>query len=100
MTARSSCDADRALNDLGELVKALDESIVGSQPGGTTVGEILDAALELLMTGTSPQNVNNVELTAGDLTGIIGLINESFDPDPTGFVTACDYDDWCVINLS
>ncbi|WP_432474752.1 hypothetical protein [Amphritea sp. HPY] len=88
----TDCDADRALNDLGERVEALDESVVGSQPDGSTVGEILDAALALLMTGTSPQNVNNVELSSGDLTGIIGLINESFDPDPTGFVTACDYD--------
>jgi hypothetical protein len=75
------------LSDLGKLVEALDESAAG-----TTIGEILDAALALLMTDTDPQNVNSVDLTAGDLTGIIGLINESFDPDPTGFVTAYDYD--------
>lgn len=37
--------------------------------------------------------VNGVSLTKGDLTQILGLINESFDEGAaTGFVTAYDAD--------
>lgn len=87
------CDPGFVLSDLGLLVAALDEAVGGTLAEGTTVGEILDAALTLLTSGTDPQDVNGVDLTAGDLTAIIGLINESYDDGViNGFVTAFDID--------
>ena len=48
---------------------------------------------DLLEGGSDPQDVHGVELSAGDLTKIIGLINESYDNGViTGFVTAFDAD--------
>ncbi len=92
--ADGECDGGTvALTALGEKVEDLDETTSGSEPAGTTVQEILDAADDLLDSGPDPQNVNGAMLSAGDLTGILGLINESYDEgDPTGFVTAFDAD--------
>jgi hypothetical protein len=74
------------LSALGAKVAALDDA-------GTTVQEILDASLTLMMGGANPQTVNGVDLYAGDLTNIIGLINESYDEGtPTAFVTEFDAD--------
>lgn len=74
------------LSVLGAKVAALDDA-------GTTVQDILDASLALLAGGADPQTVNGVDLSAGDLTKIIGLINESYDEGiPTAFVTAFDAD--------
>ncbi len=89
----TECTDAPVLNDLGEKVEDLDETTSGTEPEGTTVQEILDAADDLLDGGGDPQDVNGVMLTQGDLTKILGLINESYDEgDPTGFVTAFDAD--------
>ena len=45
------------------------------------------------MSGDASVDVNGVPLTRGDLTGILGLINESYDAGAiSGFVTAFDAD--------
>lgn len=87
------CDAGTlVLSDLGDLVAALDEATGGVLPEGTTVGEILDAALTFL-TGGDPNPFMGETVTEGDLTAIIGLINESYDEGViNGFVTAFDAD--------
>lgn len=80
------------LSDLGVLVAALDEATGGTLAEGTTVGEVLAAALTLL-TGGDPNPFMGETVTAGDLTAIIGLINESYDDGViNGFVTAFDID--------
>lgn len=82
------CDCGTvALSTLGLLVSDLDDA-------GTTVQEILDAALSLLASGDADIDVNGDTLTRDDVTDILGLINESYDEGvPTGFVTAFDADD-------
>jgi hypothetical protein len=83
----SVCDAGTiVLTTLGSKVTDLDAA-------GTTVQNILDAAYSLLASGNTTVVVNGVTLTEGDLTKILGLINESYDEGvPTGFVTAFDAD--------
>ncbi len=66
------CDGAVSLTDLGQKVQDLDIA-------GTTVGDILAAALDLLENGNDPQDVHSVSLSAGDLTAILGLINESYE---------------------
>ena len=79
------------LTDLGALVQRLDRA-------GTTVGDMLLAADDLLMAGatvTTTIDVGpaDVELTQLDVTKILSLINKSYDEGvPTGLVTAWDYD--------
>lgn len=74
------------LSPLGEAVADLDGA-------GTTVADILAAADALLASGDASIAVNGVILTRGDVTKILGLINESYDEgSPTGFVTAFDAD--------
>jgi hypothetical protein len=81
------CDAGTVtLTSLGSKVTDLDAA-------GTTVQDILDAAYTLLASGDTTVLVNGVVLTKGDMTQILGLINESFDEGvATGFVTAFDAD--------
>jgi hypothetical protein len=80
------CDAAPTLTALGIKVAALDTA-------GTTVQQILVAA-DLLIASSDPSIVvNGVTLTRGDMTDILGLINESFDEGvATGLVTAFDAD--------
>lgn len=80
--------------DPGTLVlSALGAKVAALDAASTTVQDILDAALALLAGGADPQMVNGVDLYVGDLTTIIGLINESYDEGiPTAFVTAFDAD--------
>jgi hypothetical protein len=60
---------------------------------GTTVQNILDAAYALMASGDTSVMVNGVTLTKGDVTKILGLINESYDEGlATGFITAFDAD--------
>ena len=89
----TECTDVPVLSDLGMKVEALD-----MVAGGTTVGDILAAALVLLLTDTDPQTINGESCTEGDLKSIVGLINEAFDEDDstgvdiTGFVTGFDAD--------
>jgi hypothetical protein len=89
LDADDACDAGTiTLTSLGSKVTALDAA-----PAGTTVQNILDAAVSLLTSGNVSIVVNGVTLTKGELTQILGLINESFDEGvATGFVTAFDED--------
>lgn len=81
-------DGTITLTSLGAKIAALDAA-----PSGTTVQNILDAALNLLISGNASISLNGVTLTKGDLTEILGLINESFDEgEASGFVTAFDAD--------
>ncbi len=79
------------LTDLGYLVQLLDRA-------GTTVGDMLDAADDLLLQGATATTTidvgpGDVELTQLDVTNILSLINKSYDEGiPTGVVTAWDYD--------
>lgn len=84
-----ACDAGTVtLTSLGAKVAALDAAAAG-----TTMQNILDAGFSLLTWGSASVDVNGVTLTKGDLTQILGLINESFDEGvATGFVTAYDAD--------
>ncbi|MCH7543381.1 MAG: hypothetical protein IIB65_07065 [Proteobacteria bacterium] len=87
------CDGSPTLTPLGMVVTALDETTLGSEAEGTTVAEILAAADDLIHTGDDDIEVNGVTVTRGDMTAILGLINESYDEGtPTGFVTAFDAD--------
>jgi hypothetical protein len=81
------CDAGTALlSPLGEKVAELDAA-------GTTVDDLVAAALALLVSGAESIELHGVPLGRGDLTGLLGLANESYDEgDPTGFVTAFDAD--------
>jgi hypothetical protein len=85
--ADSVCDAGTiVLSTLGSKVTDLDAA-------GTTIQNILDAAYSMLALGATTVVVNGVTLTKGDLTQILGLINESYDEGaPTGFITAFDAD--------
>jgi len=79
-------DATLLLSGLGVRAAALDAA-------GTTVHELVAAAFEFLATGLASPEVHGVELAAGDLTALLGLVNESYDEgEPTGFVTAFDAD--------
>jgi hypothetical protein len=77
------CDAGTVvLSPLGTLALALDEA-------GTTVEELLDAAIALVLSGASTVDLHGVTLTAEDVAELLGLVNESYDEGvPTGFVTA------------
>lgn len=87
------CDGSPTLTPLGVVVTALDETTLGSAAEGTTVAEILAAADDLIHTGDDDIEVNGVTVTRGDMTAILGLINESYhEGTPTGFVTAFDID--------
>ena len=88
------CDGGTVtLTALGMVVVALDETTMGSEAEGTTVAEILIAADLLIESGDDDIEVNGVTVTRGDMTAILGLINESYDEGtPTGFVTAFDAD--------
>lgn len=85
------CDAGTVvLTALGEIVSALDLA-------GTTVGDALiaaDAYIEAYGSNIKPGDpitINGVDLTAGNLVSILGLINSSYDNGmPTGFVTLGD----------
>lgn len=85
------CDAGTVvLTPLGEIVSALDLA-------GTTVGDALMAAdayiaaYGLAIKPGDPITINGVDLTAGNLVSILGLINTSYDNGmPTGFVTLGD----------
>jgi len=81
------CDSGSlVLSELGELVQALDDA-------GTTVDDICTAALTLLDQDLSSVMVNDVEVSRGDMTDILGLINESYDEGvPSGFITMGDVD--------
>jgi len=81
------CDPGTVLlTTLGSKITELDDA-------GTTVQNILDGAYSLLASGDTTVVVNGVILTRGDLTQILGLINESYDEGvATGFVTAFDAD--------
>jgi len=84
------CGGAVALSDLGQKVEELDIA-------GTTVQNILDAADDMIngagLNVDGTVTLNGVNLTAGDLTKILGLINESFDAGViTGFVAAFDAD--------
>jgi hypothetical protein len=85
--ADAVCDAGTViLTTLGYKVTDLDAA-------GTTIQNILDAVYSLLASGDTTVVVNGVTLTRGDVTQILGLINESYDEGvATGFVTAFDAD--------
>ena len=80
------CDGGTVvLNALGWVVTDLDAE-------GTTVGDVLDVADDYIETPVDVDpsdtvNINSVDLTVGQLTKILGMINESYDAGtPTGFV--------------
>lgn len=85
--ADMACDSGTVtLTPFGSKITALDVA-------GTTVQDILEGAYALLDSGDTTVLVNGVMLTKGDLTQILGLINEAFDEGvATGFVTAFDAD--------
>lgn len=86
-------DADGACDANSETLTSLGNKVADLDAAGTTVEDILDAAFSLLQSGALTIDVNDVTLTKGDLTHILGLINESFDEGlATGFVTAFDAD--------
>ncbi|MBY4677410.1 hypothetical protein [Marinobacterium arenosum] len=72
-------------SELGAKVAALDDA-------GTSVHEVYDAAMSLLLGGLESVDLNSVSLSRGDMTAILGMINESYDGQPSGFVTAWDVD--------
>ncbi len=94
--ALGSCtdvDADMVCDSGTIILSSLGSKVTALDAAGTTVQDILDAADTLLASGGTEVLVNGVILTKGDLTQILGLINESFDEGvPTGFVTAFDAD--------
>jgi hypothetical protein len=86
-------DFDQVCDPGTLLLSALGSKVADLDAAGTMVQVILDAALALLQGGANPQNVNGVALSDGDLTTILGLINESYDEGvPTAFVTENDTD--------
>lgn len=86
-------DADSVCDASTEVLTALGDKVADLDAFGTTVEDILNAAFNLLQSGALTIDVNRVTLTKGDLTQILGLINESFDEGvATGFVTAFDAD--------
>ena len=81
--------------DSGTVVlTALGTKVADLDTAGTTVQQILTAADTLIAnSGQTDITVNGVTLSRGDVTKILGLINESYDNGtPTGFVTAFDAD--------
>jgi hypothetical protein len=86
-------DADGACDANSETLTSLGNKVTDLDAAGTTVEDILNAAFNLLQSGALTIDVNGVTLTKGDLTQILGLINESFDEGlATGFITAYDAD--------
>jgi hypothetical protein len=86
-------DADGACDANSETLTSLGNKVADLDAAGTTVEDILNAAFNLLQSGALMIDVNGVTLTKGDVTQILGLINESFDEGlATGFVTAYDAD--------
>ncbi len=85
--ADSRCDGGSVLlSALGQKAAALDAA-------GTTVDDVVAAAFALLVGGADAVELRGVPLERGELTGLLGLLNESYDEgDPTGFVTAFDAD--------
>ena len=86
-------DADSVCDASTEVLTALGDKVADLDAFGTTVEDILNAAFNLLQSGAFTIDVNGVTLTKGDMTQILGLINESFDEGvATGFVTVFDAD--------
>jgi hypothetical protein len=86
-------DSDQVCDPGSLLLSALGAKVAALDAAGTRVQEVLDAALSRMLGGVDPQTVNGVDLSAGDLTTVIGLINESYDEGTsTAFVTAYDAD--------
>jgi hypothetical protein len=86
-------DADGACDANSETLTSLGNKVTDLDAAGTTVEDILNAAFNLLQSGALTIDVNGVTLTKGDLTQILGLVNESFDEGlATGFITAYDAD--------
>lgn len=87
------CDAGTVvINTLGDVVVLLDAQ-------STTVGDVLaavDAYIELYGDVIDPADtiaINGIDVTVGQATKILGLINESYDAGTiTGFVTVTDLD--------
>lgn len=81
------CDTDTlVLSELGELVQALDDA-------ETTVEDICTTALSMIENDSPSILVNGVEVSRGDMTDILGMINESYDEGtPSGFITLGDVD--------
>jgi hypothetical protein len=81
------CDTGSiVLSGIGAKVSDLDAA-------GTTVEDIFLAAYSLLTSGDATTVVNGVTLSVGELTDVIGLINESYDEGAiSGFVTSFDAD--------
>ena len=81
------CDGGTVtFSGVGEEAAALDAA-------GTTVDELVAAAFAFLGSGLATTDLHGVDLDAGDLTALIGLVNESYDEgEPTGFVAAFDAD--------
>jgi hypothetical protein len=74
------------LSALGDLAQALDDA-------GTTVEDVCDAAVAMIIDDLESVSVNGVDLTRDDMADILGLINESYDEGtPTGFITLGDVD--------
>ncbi len=80
------CDSGTlVLSELGVLVQALDDA-------QTTVEDICTAALSMIEEDLSSIMVNDVEVSRGDMTDILSMINESYDEGPSGFITMGDVD--------
>jgi hypothetical protein len=81
------CDAGTlVLSALGNLVQTLDDV-------STTVEDVCNAAIAIILGDLESILVNGVEVTRSEMTSILGLINESYDEGtPTGFITFGDVD--------
>ena len=80
--------------DTGSIVlSAIGAKVTDLDAAGTTVEDIFLGAYGLLTSGDATTVVNGVTLSAGELTDVIGLINESYDEGAvSGFVTSFDAD--------
>jgi hypothetical protein len=81
------CDAGTlVLSDLGILAAALDDA-------GTTVEDVCDAALTMIINDWESILINGVDVARIVMPELLGLINESYDAGtPTGFITLGDVD--------
>ena len=86
LNADQICDDFPVLSDLGILAAALDDA-------GTTVEDVCDAALTMIINDLESIMINGVEVTRIVMPELLGLINESYDAGtPTGFITLGDVD--------
>jgi hypothetical protein len=89
----SDINLDRVCDTGSIVLSGIGAKVTDLDAAGTTVEDIFLAAYSLLTSGDATTVVNGVTLSAGELTDIIGLINESYDEGAvSGFVTSFDAD--------